>query len=140
MIQSIIREILSVLPDSVIFEKIDTVVAWKEISLMINGFNYLKDTITIEQDHYLHPFDRHIFDENISTWSNSEFLLLRHVLATCVVTSTNTNSMLADILRKRKTEIDVINGAILTLAALKQKKLHVNEYLYNEIKRLEMHL
>ncbi|OGS21448.1 MAG: hypothetical protein A2252_06955 [Elusimicrobia bacterium RIFOXYA2_FULL_39_19] len=59
------------------------------------------------------------------------------VAQTCKKTSKNQNSMLQDILKGKQTEIDNINGAIITLALKNKIETPVNKVLYSLIKRLE---
>mgnify|MGYP001582371615 FL=1 len=55
----------------------------------------------------------------------------------CLATSKNTNSMLADILSKRKTEIDSLNGAVVKIAEKLKVPAPVNKNLYRIVKKLE---
>ncbi|PIU83945.1 MAG: hypothetical protein COS68_01340 [Elusimicrobia bacterium CG06_land_8_20_14_3_00_38_11] len=55
----------------------------------------------------------------------------------CLATSENTNSMLADILAKRKTEIDSLNGAVVKIAEKLKVPVPVNKSLYGIIRKLE---
>ncbi|PKM93022.1 MAG: hypothetical protein CVU80_00285 [Elusimicrobia bacterium HGW-Elusimicrobia-4] len=55
----------------------------------------------------------------------------------CLATSKNTNSMLADILSKRKTEIDSLNGAVVKIAEKLKAPVPVNKSLYGIIRKLE---
>lgn len=57
----------------------------------------------------------------------------------CRATSDNTNSMLADILAGRKTEIDFINGAVIKIADKLKVPVPVNKMLYKTVKKLEKH-
>ncbi|MFD2164703.1 ketopantoate reductase family protein [Thalassotalea euphylliae] len=52
-------------------------------------------------------------------------------------TAKNTSSMLADVLARRKTEIEHINGFLLKLANKHQIKLPMSQDLVNTIKRIE---
>ncbi len=54
----------------------------------------------------------------------------------CEETSTNFSSMLQDILRKRQTEIEYINGAILKAANANGIHLPVNSFFYERIKSI----
>ena len=55
----------------------------------------------------------------------------------CNATSKNTNSMLADILSKRKTEIDSLNGAVIKIAEKLKVPVPVNKSLYEIVKKSE---
>ncbi len=55
----------------------------------------------------------------------------------CLATSKNTNSMLADILSKRKTEIDSLNGAAVKIAEKLKISVPVNKVLYKIVKKVE---
>ncbi|MFA5039340.1 MAG: 2-dehydropantoate 2-reductase [Candidatus Omnitrophota bacterium] len=55
----------------------------------------------------------------------------------CEATSENISSMLADVLRKKPTEIDAINGAILRHAQSLGLKTPVNAFLVDVVKTLE---
>lgn len=55
----------------------------------------------------------------------------------CQATSENTSSMLEDILRKRKTEIDFINGVIVRQGKSLGVKTPANFFLFNLIKTIE---
>jgi len=52
-------------------------------------------------------------------------------------TRKNFSSMLQDVKRGRKTEIDFLNGALLAMARKNKKKLPFHETLYNLVKSLE---
>ncbi|MFA5779175.1 MAG: 2-dehydropantoate 2-reductase [Elusimicrobiota bacterium] len=54
----------------------------------------------------------------------------------CLATSKNTNSMLADILSERKTEIDSLNGAVVKIAEKLKVPVPVNKSLYRIVKKL----
>lgn len=55
----------------------------------------------------------------------------------CRLTSANISSMLQDVLKKRKTEIDYINGAIVREAKILGISVPVNEALTNLVKTIE---
>ena len=55
----------------------------------------------------------------------------------CEATSGNVSSMLADIERRKPTEIDAINGAILRQAQSLGVKTPVNSFLFDAVKALE---
>ncbi|MBI5574631.1 MAG: 2-dehydropantoate 2-reductase [Elusimicrobia bacterium] len=55
----------------------------------------------------------------------------------CLATSKNTNSMLADILSKRKTEIDSLNGAVVKIAEKLKVPVPVNKSLYRIVKKYD---
>lgn len=57
--------------------------------------------------------------------------------AVCQATAENSSSMLQDVLRRRKTEIDFINGAIVRQGKSLGIKTPVNFFLYNLIKTIE---
>ncbi len=57
--------------------------------------------------------------------------------AVCQSTAANISSMLQDVRRRRKTEIDAINGALVKLAAENGLTLPVNSYLVQRIKEIE---
>ncbi len=59
------------------------------------------------------------------------------LLTVCQATAPNVNSMLADILRRRRTEIDAINGAIVRIAELHHLPAPVNRTLWYLISTLE---
>ncbi|HAX61270.1 MAG TPA: hypothetical protein DCX95_01745 [Elusimicrobia bacterium] len=61
----------------------------------------------------------------------------REIKSICLATSKNTNSMLADILSKRKTEIDSLNGAVVKIAEKLKVPVPVNKSLYGIIRKLE---
>ena len=60
------------------------------------------------------------------------------VEAVCRATSDNISSMLQDVLRGRKTEIDFLNGAICRLAQSLKIPTPVNFILYQLVKMIEM--
>ena len=55
----------------------------------------------------------------------------------CLATSRNTNSMLANILAKRKTEIDSLNGAVVKLAEKLKVPVPVNKSLCRIVKKYD---
>ncbi len=55
----------------------------------------------------------------------------------CLKTADNISSMLQDVRRKRRTEIDAINGAIITLAQEFNIDTPENNRLYQRIKKIE---
>lgn len=62
---------------------------------------------------------------------------LKKIVNICKMTSENKNSMLKDIMEGRKTEIESINGAVVSEARKFRKKVPVNETLYNIVKMLD---
>lgn len=58
----------------------------------------------------------------------------------CKATSANISSMLQDVLRQKRTEIDAINGAIVDEAKKAGVEAHINETLTYLIKGIEMGL
>ena len=63
--------------------------------------------------------------------------VLHDVLSVASKTSRNTSSMLQDVSRGRRTEIDSINGFVLKLAERHCLKAHVNETLFSLVKAIE---
>jgi len=60
---------------------------------------------------------------------------LRHrVVKTCLLTGSNINSMLQDVLNGKKTEIENINGVIIAEAKKLNISVPFNELLYNLVK------
>ena len=57
---------------------------------------------------------------------------------TAIVTRRNYSSMLQDILRGKRTEIDSITGELLRYASSYNIGMQLNEMLYNTLKRLEV--
>ncbi|MFH1540966.1 MAG: 2-dehydropantoate 2-reductase [Elusimicrobiota bacterium] len=55
----------------------------------------------------------------------------------CSATSENTNSMLADILSKKKTEIDFLNGTVVNIAKKLKIPVPVNKSLFEIIKKYD---
>jgi 2-dehydropantoate 2-reductase len=53
----------------------------------------------------------------------------------CIETSHNFSSMLQDIVRKRQTEIDYINGVIVREGLIKRMPVETNQFFYDEIKK-----
>ena len=64
---------------------------------------------------------------------------LAKVEAVCEATSANISSMLQDILRKKRTEIDFINGVIVRLGQELAIPVPVNTILADLVKTLESH-
>ena len=62
---------------------------------------------------------------------------IQKVESVCRATSANISSMLQDVLNKRRTEIDFINGAIVRQAKALNIPTPVNEVLVNLVKTLE---
>lgn len=62
---------------------------------------------------------------------------LAKVEAVCEATATNVSSMLADVLRKRRTEIDFINGVIVRQGQESGIPVPVNSLLVNLVKTIE---
>jgi 2-dehydropantoate 2-reductase len=62
---------------------------------------------------------------------------LAKVEAVCESTAANASSMLQDILRKKRTEIDYINGVIVRLGQELSIPVPVNTLLVNLIKSVE---
>ncbi|MFQ5681234.1 MAG: ketopantoate reductase family protein [Candidatus Omnitrophota bacterium] len=62
---------------------------------------------------------------------------LSKVEAVCQATATNVSSMLADVLRRRRTEIDFINGAVVRQGRALGVKTPVNEILVDIVKTIE---
>jgi 2-dehydropantoate 2-reductase len=62
---------------------------------------------------------------------------LAKVESVCEATATNTSSMLQDVLRKKHTEVDYINGAIVRLAQELGMNAPVNSMLLDLIKTIE---
>lgn len=67
----------------------------------------------------------------------SEDEIFQDVLEVCVATSKNKSSMRADVQNKRKTEIDKINGAFVTIAEEQGLKAPANELIVNMVRYLE---
>jgi 2-dehydropantoate 2-reductase len=63
----------------------------------------------------------------------------KNVIETCRVTSDNTSSMLQDIQRGRKSEIDAITGEIISLGKEHGLEMKVNRFLYDSVRSLESH-
>jgi len=57
--------------------------------------------------------------------------------AVCVKTAENVSSMLQDVRKKRRTEIDAINGAIAKKGAAHHIATPENQLLYAEVKEIE---
>jgi len=55
----------------------------------------------------------------------------------CAATAPNVNSMLADVLRTRRTEIDALNGAVVRIAEQHRLPTPVNRVLWHLVKTLE---
>ncbi len=62
---------------------------------------------------------------------------IERVRAVCRTTATNISSMLQDVKRKKKTEIDQINGAVVRTAARLGMASPVNEVLTALVRGLE---
>ncbi len=62
---------------------------------------------------------------------------LENAESVCRATAANISSMLQDVRKKRKTEIDAINGAIITKAQQYTLKAPVNTYLVQRVKEIE---
>lgn len=62
---------------------------------------------------------------------------LKTVLAVCQATGNNISSMLQDVQKKRPTEIDAINGAVVEEARILGVPVPENEKLVREIKEIE---
>ncbi len=62
---------------------------------------------------------------------------INQIYNVCKKTSSNINSMLQDILAKRKTEIDFLNGKILEFAKQQGYVLPVNTAIFNLVKYIE---
>lgn len=63
--------------------------------------------------------------------------LWEQIVAVCEKTAANHSSMLQDIQQRRVTEIDWINGAVITLAKKKQVQVPTHLAVYNIIKGME---
>jgi len=63
--------------------------------------------------------------------------VLETVFSVAEKTSANTSSMLQDVLRERRTEIDSINGYVVRLAKKHGIRANVNEALFSLVKALE---
>lgn len=61
------------------------------------------------------------------------------VLEVCEKTALNISSMLQDVRRRRKTEIEEINGAVLRASAGLKMEAPVNRMLYEKVVELEKH-
>jgi 2-dehydropantoate 2-reductase len=59
------------------------------------------------------------------------------ILQVCKMTANNQSSMLQDILHRRITEIDSINGSLLRIAEQHKLELPVNQTLFHMVKALE---
>jgi 2-dehydropantoate 2-reductase len=55
----------------------------------------------------------------------------------CAATAPNVNSMLADVLHSRRTEIDAINGAVVRIAEGRRLPATVNRTLWYLVKTIE---
>jgi 2-dehydropantoate 2-reductase len=64
-------------------------------------------------------------------------LLWEEIEKVCRITSQNQSSMLQDILNKRKTEIEAINGYFLSVAQQKAVSLPCHQFVFTAIKALE---
>lgn len=62
---------------------------------------------------------------------------LETTLHVCEATAHNISSMLQDVRKKRKTEIDAINGAIVALAHKHELAAPVNSHLVQQVKAIE---
>ncbi|MFH1613065.1 MAG: ketopantoate reductase C-terminal domain-containing protein [bacterium] len=62
---------------------------------------------------------------------------IKKVKEVCKATSSNICSMYQDILNKKRTEIDAINGAIIKEGKKLKIATPVNEVLFNLIKTME---
>ncbi|MCT8139034.1 hypothetical protein H1D32_15800 [Anaerobacillus sp. CMMVII] len=85
---------------------------------------------------YYFQLMRKIFEEISSVFSCND-LEWQRIIEVCKKTSQNRSSMLSDIEAKRETEIEAITGYILDKAALQNKELPLNQFIYNSIKGLE---
>ena len=63
--------------------------------------------------------------------------MVKEVALICEKTSSNINSMLQDVLKKRKTEIDFINGAIVREGRKLNISTPVNQVITNLIEAIE---
>jgi 2-dehydropantoate 2-reductase len=63
--------------------------------------------------------------------------MVRRVEAACRATAGNINSMLQDILRGRRTEVDALNGAIVRAGRAAGVPTPVNDALWRLVKALE---
>lgn len=64
---------------------------------------------------------------------------VQSTLAVCRLTASNTSSMLQDVLQKRITEVDAINGAVVAEGERLGVATPVNEELVRQVKELEAH-
>jgi 2-dehydropantoate 2-reductase len=64
---------------------------------------------------------------------------LQATLDVCRATAANISSMLQDVRRRRPTEIDAINGAVVILGRQHHLPVEVNEQLVQKIKEIERH-
>ena len=62
---------------------------------------------------------------------------VEHTIAVCKATAANLSSMLQDVRRRRRTEIDAINGAIVGLGRELSIKVPVNALLTEQVKKIE---
>ncbi|MDY6854541.1 MAG: 2-dehydropantoate 2-reductase [Thermodesulfobacteriota bacterium] len=63
---------------------------------------------------------------------------IKRVEGVCEATATNVSSMLQDVLRAKKTEIDYINGAIVTEGKRLEISVPINKVLTGLVKTIEM--
>ena len=62
---------------------------------------------------------------------------VRYTLGTAKATAANTNSMLQDLRLRKRTEIDAITGAIITMAKELDIETPISESVYALIKAIE---
>ncbi|MBO8176422.1 MAG: 2-dehydropantoate 2-reductase [Bacillus sp. (in: Bacteria)] len=91
----------------------------------------------ISNKHYFHLMNQ-LLNEFVAVFPNFHLLtLLEHIVHICQTTSANRSSMLQDLERGRKTEIDGIVGYILDEAKKKEIQVPLFETLYWMIKGKE---
>jgi 2-dehydropantoate 2-reductase len=82
-----------------------------------------------------------LFNEGISVARSNQVELPDNlwetILQVCKLTANNQSSMLQDILHRRSTEIDSINGTLLRIAEQRKLVLPVNQAVYHMVKALE---
>lgn len=144
-----VREVAEVLKESgfevEIKEDIKKLVFHKLfINTGINALTALLDVPNgeIGQDPYLKKAAQLLVSEAVQVTNSlgyqfNEDEIFQDVLDVCEATSENKSSMRADVLNKRETEIDKINGAFVRIAKEQGLKAPTNELVCNLIRFLE---
>ena len=94
----------------------------------------------LNEINHLRKLSRNLVDEILSVFNAYNIQIEKPfelVMEVAKLTGDNISSMLQDVMKGRKTEIDFINGAIINLGKKKNIKTPLNETIYHLIKTLE---